>query len=106
MKIYNLSEYVKGWMFGDFTPSLLDTTNFEIGVKEYCAGDTELRHYHAIAKEWTIIVYGFAYINGELFGENQIIEIEPNESVLFKALSKVKTVVVKVPSVKGDKYLV
>ena len=44
-------------------------------------------------------------MNGIKYVKGDIIEISPNESTDFKALSFVKTVVVKIPSAKNDKYL-
>jgi quercetin dioxygenase-like cupin family protein len=40
------------------------------------------------------------------YDEGDIILMEPGEATDFKAITDAMNVVVKVPSVKGDKYLV
>ena len=44
-------------------------------------------------------------MNDAHYGPGDIIMIEPGEATDFEALSDVTTVVVKTPSVAGDKYL-
>ena len=62
-------------------------------------------HHHKKACEITVIAKGKAKMNDVLYKEGDIIFIKPKKSTNFKALTKVMTVVVKIPSVKGDKYL-
>ena len=103
MEKYNLNDMVKGWFVGDFSPSAW-MDNFEVGVKRYKAGDYEEKHYHKLAHEFTVIVSGEVEMNGVKYQQDDIIEIQPNESTDFKCLTDVVTVVVKTISVKGDKY--
>jgi mannose-6-phosphate isomerase-like protein (cupin superfamily) len=104
MKKFNLSEFTKGWFIGDFTPTLLNTLDFEISIKRYKAGDIESRHHHKIATEYTVIVDGEVTMNGSVFKTNDIVIINPNESTDFVCLTDVTTVVVKTPSIKDDKF--
>ena len=48
---------------------------------------------------------GEVLMAGSKYKSGDIIHISPNEATDFKALTDVKTVVVKVPSVKDDKYI-
>jgi quercetin dioxygenase-like cupin family protein len=105
MKVAHIDEMVKGWIIGDFEPALFKTSNFEVAVKEYKNGDYEEAHHHRIATEFTIILDGSAEMSGITYHSGDIIKIEPNQSTDFRALSDLKTVVVKVPSVKNDKYI-
>ena len=43
-------------------------------------------------------------MNGSIFESGSILKILPNESTDFKALTNVKTVVVKIPGALNDKY--
>lgn len=106
MKKHNLNEMIGGWFIGDFTPSLHKTKNFEIAVKMYKNGDFEHKHFHKISKEYTLILDGEVVMSGKHYKSGDIIIIEPNEATDFKALTDVKTVVVKVPSAKNDKYMI
>lgn len=104
MKIQQLDNFIKGWFIGDFEPSLLKTTDFEVAVKYYNAGDYEKLHTHKIATEYTIIADGTVCMNNKLYEKGSIIEIEPGEYTDFESVTNSITVVVKTPCVKGDKY--
>ena len=106
MKKHKIKNFTKGWFIGDFEPSLLQTKHFEVGVKYYKAGDTEDCHMHKTATEYTVIVKGKIMMFNKVFKKGDIIEVEPNEYTDFVALKDTITLVVKTPSVKGDKYLV
>jgi len=106
MKIHKLKDMFRGWVVGNFEPSLYKTDDFEVAVKHYVAGDKEERHYHKIATEITIISKGKVLMNGIEYFEGDIIVIEPNEATNFEALQDTITTVIKTPCVKGDKYIV
>jgi quercetin dioxygenase-like cupin family protein len=105
MKKHNLDDMVGGWFIGHFEPTVLKTNDFEVAVKIYKKGDYEEEHYHKIATEYTLIMDGEVLMAGSKYKSGDIIHIQPNEATDFKALTDVKTVVVKVPSVKDDKYI-
>jgi quercetin dioxygenase-like cupin family protein len=96
----------KGWLVGNFEPSLYKTDDVEIAVKNYKAGDKEEKHYHKIATEITIISDGKVRMNGTIYGTGDIITIEPGEATDFEVLEDTITTVVKLPCVKDDKFIV
>ena len=104
MKVSRLDDMKGGWFIGDFEPTCWRTRDFEVTCKHYEAGDVEDRHVHRIATEITLIVLGQAMMNGQIFSTGDIIRLEPGEPTDFQALEDTITVVVKVPSVVGDKY--
>jgi hypothetical protein len=104
MEQHNLNDFIKGWFIGDFKPTLLNTTDFEVAIKRYKAGDSEATHHHKVATEYTIIITGEVLMNNIKFKANDIIVLQPSEASDFQCLTDVVTVVVKTPSVKGDKY--
>lgn len=104
MKIHSIDEFKGGWFIGDFEPSLLPTQTFEAAVKYYHAGDIDKKHYHKVATEITVVVSGRVRMNGNIYNEGTVIIMEPGEATDFEALTDVRNVVIKVPSVKGDKY--
>lgn len=106
MKLNKLKEMFKGWVVGNFEPSLYVTNDFEVAVKDYKAGDKDEKHYHKIATEITIISKGMVLMNGVTYNEGDIITIEPGEVTDFEAVSDATTTVIKIPCVKGDKYIV
>lgn len=106
MKTFKLSKFTRGWFIGDFSPSLIKTKKFEVGVKTYKKGAKEHVHYHKKAQEITVIVSGSCRINERIFRQGDIILLNPGEIAEFEALTDCINIVVKIPSVKGDKYVV
>ncbi len=104
MEINKLKDFIKGWFIGDFEPSLLKTNSFEVAIKRYKAGESENKHHHKLATEFTVIVTGEVIMNGVTYYENDIITILPYEATDFKCITDTITVVVKTPSIKNDKY--
>lgn len=104
MKIHKLKDFKKGWFIGDFDPSLFKTTGLEIAVKKYIKGEHETSHMHKIATEYTVIINGTAQMNGVIYTKGDIVEIFPGEYTDFKAVTDTTTLVIKIPSIKGDKY--
>ena len=104
MKVDHLGQMIRGWFVGNFSPSVVQTDAFEVGVKHYKAGDYEATHHHKIATEITVIVSGEAEMAGRVVKPGDIVTLQPGEAADFKALTDVVCTVVKMPSVKGDKY--
>lgn len=104
MNTYKLKDFTKGWFIGNFEPTLIDTQDFEVGVKSYKKGDIEAPHFHAIAKEYTIMSYGKAKMCDIEIEAGDIVVLNPGDITGFEALTDCQTVVVKTPSVMGDKY--
>jgi quercetin dioxygenase-like cupin family protein len=105
MKIFNLKNFIGGWFIGDFSPTIVSTEKFEISVKNYKKGDRESSHTHLLAEELTVIAEGSVTMNGNIYKKGDIILIEKGEYTDFNAIEDSITVVVKIPSVKGDKYV-
>lgn len=96
---------VKGWFVGSFAPTLFNTDSVEVAVKSYKAGEHDVRHYHKIATEITVITQGEAIMNGAKLRCGDIIVIEPFISSDFSAITDVTITVVKLPGARDDKYL-
>jgi hypothetical protein len=103
---FSIDEFTKGWIVGDFEPSLLKTKEFEVAVKYYQKGDQEARHVHRVAREITIIVTGKFLMNNHVLVAGDIMSLQPGESADFYCIENGATTVIKTPSVQGDKYLV
>jgi mannose-6-phosphate isomerase-like protein (cupin superfamily) len=102
---YRLDAFTKGWFVGNFSPTLLSTDAVEVAVKHYRAGEAEGAHFHKVATELTLIVSGRVRMSGEEVGPGEIIKIKPGQATDFVPLTEVTTVVVKMPCVRGDKYM-
>lgn len=106
MRKFKLDEKTRGWFIGNFEGASHKTKDFEVAVKKYKQGDFEAKHMHKVATELTLIVSGKVLMNEVEYAEGDIIMMEPGEATDFKALTDAVNIVVKMPSVIGDKYLV
>lgn len=104
MKRHKLSDMHGGWIVGDFEPSL-HKANYEVAVKRYSTGDSEKKHHHKLATEFTVVISGSVSMNDEVFNAGDIVEVSANEDVKFFCVEEAVTVVVKTTSSKNDKYI-
>ena len=105
MKIKKINDMWRGWFIGDFDPSVIRTSDFEVAIQNFSAGEKETKHVHKIATEVTVIVSGECTMNNVEYSSGDIVLISPGSPNQFSAITDVITVVVKIPSVSGDKYL-
>lgn len=105
MTIFEHKEMFKGWFVGDFEPTGFRTEHCEVAVRSYVAGEQEPWHYHKIGTEITYVISGKVVMAEKTVEAGQGIVLEPNEGSAFTALEDSLLCIVKVPSVKGDKYL-
>ena len=104
MKNYKLSDMKGGWIVGGFEPTAYSTTDCEVAVKHYKAGDAEDAHFHKIASEITCIVSGEVMMCGKRWQAGDVIVLSPGDVTAFEALTDAITTVVKVPGALNDKY--
>lgn len=105
MKTADIKNFFRGWIIGQFDPSLLKTNEFEFGIKKYKKYDYEKKHHHKIATEYTFVISGKIIMNSVEYGPDAIIIIEPDESTDFLALEDTVTCCIKYPGASNDKYL-
>lgn len=101
-----ISSFTKGWFIGDFSPSLLQTKEFETAMKTYKKGDKEGAHVHKVAVEFTIIGSGKFRMNDMTLIAGDIVQLAPGEVADFECLEDGVTFVVKTPSAPFDKEMV
>lgn len=99
-----LTEMIGGWLVGRFEPTCYDTAACEVACKHYERGAREAAHVHRVATEITLVASGRVRMNGRTLTAGDIVIIAPGEATDFEALSPTTTMVIKLPSVAGDKY--
>jgi len=106
VRLFELKDFTRGWIIGDFDPSILRTKDFEVGVLTHTKGEFWSPHYHKIAQEINVLLSGSMSCNGKLFAPGDIFVFDQGEvcSPIFHEDCKI--LVVKIPSVIGDKYAV
>jgi hypothetical protein len=101
----NLNLFIKGWLVGDFLPSLFQSKDIEIGIKRYKKGDKDPKHYHKETTEYTVVVSGVVFMLGKIWRQDDIIYIPPNVENEFECIEDACLLVIKTPSLVDDKYM-
>lgn len=104
MIIKRLEDFTRGWLIGDFEPSLVRTKDFEVGILNHKKDEVWPKHYHKLADEYNVLVKGKMNVNGVELNTGDVFVIEKNEVAEPKFLEDCTVLVIKVPSVIGDKY--
>ena len=106
MKLDRLERMIGGWFVGNFDPSVLRTPDFEVGYKFHPKGEKWDKHYHKKGVEITYLVRGKMQIQNKILTSGDIFIIFPNEVADPVFLEDCEVVIVKSPSIIGDKYIV
>lgn len=105
MELHKLEDFVKGWVIGDFLPSLYVNQYVEVGIKFFKKGSVEEAHKQLIATEITVVIEGKVRLGSRICESGDIILIPPNEVVDFESLTESKLVCIKFPSIPIDKVI-
>ena len=102
MRIERIEDFTRGWFVGNFEPTVYKTEKFEVGLLSHEKGPLPC-HYHT-GIEINCIVSGELEIHGQKLVPGDVFTIEPYEIVDPVILKDCVIVVVKTPSMPGDKY--
>lgn len=104
MKLRKLTDFHRGWIIGDFSPALIKTKEFEAGILTHKKGEHWPKHVHKLADEYNVLISGKMEVNGWLINSGDIFVIEKNEVSEPTFLEDCTILVIKIPSIPGDKY--
>lgn len=104
MRKDNIANMKKGWFVGSFIPTLKHTNDFEVAFRGFKAGAIEQKHVHRESWEITLVTAGRARMGNTVLEPGDMLLLEPGEASDFEGLEGGNVVVVKAPSVPGDKY--
>jgi quercetin dioxygenase-like cupin family protein len=104
MEIRRIEDFTRGWIIGNFDPSLLKTDKFEVGLLQHKAGEVWPKHYHKIGTEYNVLVNGKMIIQDKELNSGDVFVFTPGEIADPIFLEDCTVLVVKTPSMPGDKY--
>jgi len=96
----------RGWFVGQFDKAVFKTKACEVAYQFNPKGESCAPHTHKIATEINLITAGRVVMSGQEYTVGDIIVMEPGDVCECHYLEDTHTVVVKVPGVLDDKYLV
>lgn len=105
MKVGKLSEFYRGWVIGNFEPSLHKTQDFEVGILTHPKGEKWPAHYHKVATEYNILISGTMKLCGVELVPGDTFIIEPLEVADPTFHEDCTIVCIKIPSDTKDKYI-
>ena len=102
LKVNRLEAMIGGWLIGDFTPSILRTSAFEVayikrGINSVCP------HIHNLIDEYNIVIKGSFKINNEILSQGDIFIIKKGMLTSSIFFEDTEILCIKVPSVPSDK---
>lgn len=106
MEINKIKDFHKGWIVGNFSPSLFTTKEFEVGIKYFSQGEIEAAHFQLTATEITVVISGVISLGGQIFELGDVIKVLPQEVTDFVSITDSVLVCVKFPSHPNDKVVV
>lgn len=98
--------FVRGWIIGDFVPSLVRTEAFEVGIMRHRKDERWAFHYHERSTETNVLVRGRMRVNGLEIREGDRFEFAPHQLSCPEFLEDCVVLCVKTPSAPGDKVCV
>lgn len=105
MKVTKLSDMHRGWYVGDFTPAVLRTDRFEVGIITRLKDEVHPKHYHKESTEINCLIKGKMILNGQQLEPGDIFTLDPMEVADAQFLEDCTIVVARTASVPGDKYV-
>ena len=106
MQIFKLSNMKNGWFVGNFTPSSFTSDLFEVCYKKHKKNEFWDTHYHEKIYEINLLIKGKMMINQTMINEGDIFVIEPFYVSTPTFLEDCELVIIKTPSVIGDKKII
>lgn len=104
MRTAKILDMTRGWYIGNFSPTFFSTNDFEVAHHHHKSGSRVVPHYHKIAREINYIINGKCIVSGKELNTGDIFEHEIYDVADILFLEDTDIIVVKVPSVKDDKY--
>jgi HAD superfamily hydrolase (TIGR01509 family) len=101
----NLNDMFRGWFIGNFEPSILKTSNFEVGYLFHKKGEKWDNHYHKKVDEINLLTNGKMILNDMELNKNDIFVIKKNQIACPIFLEDCNILCVKIPSIPGDKFI-
>ena len=104
MIVDDIKNMFRGWFIGNFEPSLLKTSAFEVGVLKHTKGEYWSPHYHKESIEYNVLISGKMVVQGKELNSGDVFVFDKGEIADPVFLEDCTLVVVKIPSIPSDKF--
>lgn len=100
---WNITDFIRGWIIGNFIPSIIETDAFELGILKHKKDEKWPFHYHSYMTEINLLLDGEMILNNKKIIKNELFIIDKNQIACPFFLTDVTVLCIKTPSVKNDK---
>lgn len=104
MNVTKLDDYVRGYFIGNFEPSILKTSEFEVAVLFHPKGEKWPAHYHKECVEYNVLIDGSMTVQGKMLNSGDVFVFDAGEIADPVFHEDCRVVCVKVPSIPTDKF--
>jgi hypothetical protein len=105
MRLNRIENMLGGWFIGNFEPSVYKTEYFEVCFKRHIKNEKWPIHYHKQATEINYLIRGEMSIGHMNLRPGDIFILDKYEIADPVFFTDCELLVVKTPSIIGDKYL-
>lgn len=103
VKQNRLQNMTRGWLVGDFEPSILRSKEFEVGIMRHKKGEFWPPHTHNQITEYNLLLHGKMKMNNELIEEGDVFIIPKTMLTHAIFLEDCEVLCIKLPSITSDK---
>ena len=103
---YKMEDMFRGWFIGDFEPSVIKTTGFEVGYLFHKKGEKWQTHYHNNVIEVNLLIEGKMILNDLELNKNDIFVIDKKVLACPVFLEDCFIICIKIPHIVGDKIII
>ena len=99
-----LEDFYKGWLVGNFEPSIIKTKDLDLGILYLKSGERGDWHFHKEHTEYNMIVSGSALINNKKYNVGDFFVYKPGEKSYVEYPEDTILLVIKTPATNNDKH--
>jgi mannose-6-phosphate isomerase-like protein (cupin superfamily) len=104
--IVDRNKYTRGWLIGNFEPSILKISDFELGILSHKKNEKWPFHYHKYCREINILLKGRMIINNISINTGDVFIFDNNVISCPLFLDDCIVICIKIPSIPNDKEII
>jgi NDP-sugar pyrophosphorylase family protein/mannose-6-phosphate isomerase-like protein (cupin superfamily) len=104
--VWSPSQFIRGWIMGQFTPSIINNEHVELGILTHNKGEKWGYHYHKECDELNVLLEGSMLMNNREIKKHDIFFIQKKQLGAPIFLENCRVLCIKYPSIPKDKIIV
>lgn len=105
-EIFKLSSFRRGWMVGDFSPSISRLKECEVSIMHHTKKERTEPHYHTSSQEINVVVSGKVLVNDLILESDDIFVYNAYEISDVEFIEDTTLCIIRIPSSPNDKVII